>query len=269
MAIDTMVYAASFAAGSYTKGQTFPMKLIDGPTVVRDGNGKATLKRIIAFTDASPGSGVDFPLNAHITNGNWNDKITNPCHLFTNVMFQNGKSVQRGGDVELVVNSQFNVTLEAKLAATTTDAFDAFVLIDIEYDKVPSVADPEKQTGQPVTISGEYTVANTAAGTAQASGLTWSAFSVDLFKAGYKYLLTDAFMDSLGSAQGIGFLTIYGASSQAGLKRIIPLVTDAGVLPLPLLYSEVMVKGPMTLAMAQIGAASITADVQLDFIRRG
>lgn len=268
MGIDTMVFAASFAAGSYTKGQTFSMKLIDGPTVVRDGNGTPKLKRIISFTDASPGSGVDFPLNAHITNGNWNDEVVNPCHLYTDVMFQNGKSVQRGGDLELVVNSQFNVTLEAKLAATTTADFDAFVLIDIEYDKIPAVSNPEEQTGMPVTIAGEYTVANTAVGAAS-NGLVWSAYSVDLFKAGYKYLMTDAFVDALGSGRGVAFLSIYGASSQAGLKRIIPMITDASVLPLPLLYSEVMVKGPMTLAVAQMGAASITADVQLDFIRRG
>ncbi len=268
MGIDTMIYAASFAAATYTKGTIIPMKQIEGPVVVRDGRGPAKLKRIVAFTDGSPGSGVDLPLNAIVQNANWIDSVVNPCHLWTDTMFQNGKAVQNGGDCPLVVNSGFDVNLEVKLTATSTDAFDAFVLIDIEYGDVPAVADPERQTGTPCTYNAEYAVTNTVAGSVEASGLVWSKTSIDIFKAGYKYVMTDAFVDALGSAAGIGFIAITDAASQMGLKRIIPVITDAGFLPLPLLYSEVMVKGPMTLNLAAIGAAAITADVQLDYIRR-
>ena len=268
MGIDTMVFAASFAAATYTKGTIVPMKLIEGPVVVRDGRGPAKLKRIVSFTDGSPGSGVSMPLNAIVQNANWIDAVVNPCHLYTDVMFQNGKAVQNGGDCPLVVNSGFDVNLEIKANATSTSAFDAFVLIDIEYGDVPAVADPEKQAGTPCTVEKEYAIMNTASGSVEASGIVWSSTSIDIFKAGYKYVLTDAFVDSLTSNAGIGFLSITDAASQMGLKRIIPLVTDAGFLPLPLLYSEVMVKGPMTLNLAAIGSAAITADVQLDFIRR-
>ncbi|MBR2680565.1 MAG: hypothetical protein IKE23_07410, partial [Exiguobacterium sp.] len=152
MGIDTMVFAASFAAATYTKGTIVPMKLIEGPVVVRDGRGPAKLKRIVSFTDGSPGSGVSMPLNAIVQNANWIDAVVNPCHLYTDVMFQNGKAVQNGGDCPLVVNSGFDVNLEIKANATSTSAFDAFVLIDIEYGDVPAVADPEKQAGTPCTV---------------------------------------------------------------------------------------------------------------------
>ena len=268
MGIDTMIYAASFAAGSYTAGTKVPTRLIEGPVVVRDGRGPAKLKRIVTFIDDTPGSGVDLPINAIVQNGDWIDPVINPCHLWTDVIFQNGKAVQNGGDCPLTVNSGFNVTLEVKNTATSTNSFDAFVLIDIEYGDVPAVADPERQTGTPCTVEMAATLAPTAGGTVGASGLVWNSQSIDIFKAGYKYVMTDAFVDAIGSAAGIGFISITDAASQMGLKRIIPVITDAGFLPLPLLYSEVMVKGPMSLNIAAIGAASITADVQLDFIRR-
>ena len=119
--IDTMVFAGSFAAGTYTKGQFANLSLVDGPSVVRDGNGKATLKRVITVMDN--GAGVGFPINIHVKNGNWNDEIISPAHLFTETSFQNGKSVQGCGDCELVVNSAFQCIAEIRAAATTTSAF--------------------------------------------------------------------------------------------------------------------------------------------------
>ena len=264
--IDTMVFAASFAAGTYTKGQLANLSLIDGPSVVRDGNGKPTLKRVITVMDN--GAGVGFPVDIHIKNGNWDDEIVSPAHLFTETSFQNGKSVQYCGDDDLVVNSAFYCQAEIRAAATTTSATDVFAIIEIDYDGIPAVPNPETEKGRPVTLElKDLTVANTTAGAVQATGLVWNTWNVDIFKAGYRYLLTDAFVDS-SAAASLGFLKISGAAGQGGLKRVIPMVLDAGYLPVKLLDSVPMVKGPMDLAISTVASAAITADVQLDYIRR-
>lgn len=265
--IDTMVFAASLPAGAYTKGQVIPLSLVDGPSVVRDGNGKATLRRVVCITDN--GAGITMPLTAHIRNGNWNDEIISPAHLFTAVSFQNGKSVQQGGKYDLVVNSAFSCTVECRAAGTTTAAVDAFVIIEIDYDAIPAVEDPAHEQGMPMSIElKDQTIAYTAPGSVQATGIVWNRQNVDLFKAGYRYVLADIFADNLAGVACLGFVAISGAAGQAGLKRVIPVVMDAGYMPIRLLDAVPMVKGPMQLEIAAFASAAVTADVQLDFIRR-
>lgn len=262
MAIDSMLYHATIAAGTYTTGQVINMNLVRGPSVVRDGCGTAKLKKIVTFINNSPG--VAMPISVSVLNGNWNDPVINPAPNFSSVSFQNGKSVQKGGNCELVVNSGFTVTAKIMNGNTSTSAVDVFCLIDIDYSSYPSVENPEDQDGTPCSIQFGRTIPYTAVGNAPA----WSSESMDIFKAGYRYLLTGAFMDALTAAAAVGFISITGAAGQGGLERIIPLITDAAYLGVDLIASTPMTKGPMTVNYAVYGVANTAVDVQLDFIKR-
>lgn len=265
--IDSMLFQGILPAGNYTAGQEIPMSLVAGPAVVRDGNGNAKLKRIFTVADHS---GAD--LNVHITNGSWIDEVINPAPpAAITSMLRDSKNIQSGHDCPLVVNSQFSVKAKVINAATTTDAQDVFCQIDIEYDAVPAVTNPREETGVPMTIQLSESIPATVYG----NPLAWAKFPKDVFKAGFKYLLTSAGMDIAplggGITSGLGFVSITGAAGQAGLQRIIPIYLAGGAMAYPIDYSTVLVKGPMdvNVAMLTSAAATATADLQLDFVRRG
>lgn len=265
--IDSMLYQGILAAGSYTAGQEIPMSLVAGPSVVRDGNGKATLKRIFTVADHS---GAD--LNVHVTNGSWIDEVINPAPpAATTSLLKDSKNIQSGHDCELVINSQFSVKAKVISAVTTTTAQSVFCQIDIEYDAIPAVMNPRDQVGVPMTIQLQESVPCTVYGTP----LAWAKFPKDIFKAGYKYLLTEAGIDITplggGISSGLAFLSITGAAGQAGLQRIIPMYCAGGAMAYPIDYSTVLVKGPMDVNVAVLASATATAvtDIHLDFVRRG
>lgn len=264
--IDSMLYQLKVPAGAYTAGQKIAMPLVRGPSVVRDGNGKATLKRIFTIAD---GSGVDF--NVHVTNGSWVDEVINPAPPVYNgtQLISDAKNIQSGHDCELQINSAFSVVAEVYTTKTSTVDFSVYCLIDIEYDAIPAVIDPRNQKGTPMTIQMAETVPGSVAG----SDLTWTTLNKDLFKAGYKYLLTEVgtHLTSAAVTCTFGFLSITGAAGQAGLERIIPMYVSSASLAFPIDYSTVLVKGPMNVNLAYVVAAAGNADVdvQLDFVRRG
>lgn len=150
---------------------------------------------------------------------------------------------------------------------TTTAAYSVFALIDIDYPSVTAVQNPKEQTGAPVTIYNEYVVNTAAYGTA----LTWADYNVDVFKAGYRYLLAQVGARCPATGAHIGFFSIHGAAGQSGLERIIPFVAGSiGALRYGLDYSTPLVKGPMTLSIAVTAsaAAASVARLELDYIRR-
>ena len=260
MAVDSMLYQISFPAGSYTAGTKGAMALIRGPSVVRDGCGTARLVKIFTASDAS-GLNVD----VHVKNGQWNDEIINAAPVASDtILSDNSHAMQKGGNFPLVVNSGFDVSYEIMEAATTTAAVDVFCQIDIDYDGYPSIADPRNEEGMPMSLEMAQTITNTAAG----SPLVFTSISVDVFKAGYKYLLTDAYFDSLGVTCPLGFLSITNAAGQGGLERLVPVYPAKAGLSFNLDKSVPLTKGPMTLNFAAIAAAAVPAEIQLDFIRR-
>lgn len=260
MAVDSMLYQVSFPAGSYTAGATGAFTLIRGPSVVRDGCGTPRLVKIVTFADAA---GLD--VDVHIKNGQWNDEIINGAPVMgTITLDDHSHAIQKGGNLELVKNSGFDVTFEILLTATTTAAVDVFCQIDIDYDAYPSVDSPRDESGFPMSIEMQQTITNTAAG----SPLVFQSLNVDVFKAGYKYLLTDAFFDALGVAAPVGFLSITGAAGQGGLERLIPVYPGLGGISFNLDKSVPLTKGPMSINFAVIAAASVPAEIQFDFIRR-
>lgn len=260
MAVDSMLFQASFAAGTYAAGTKGNLALIRGPSVVRDGCGTPRLVKVITFTDTT---GLN--LNVHVKNGQWNDELINAAPTMGAVVLDDkSHAIQIGGSLELVKNSMFDVSYEIMEAATTTGAVDVFCQIDIDYDDYPAVANPRYESGFPMTIELSQTIPYTAVG----APLVFTSVNVDVFKAGYKYLLSDAFFDSLGVACDAGFISITNAAGQGGLERLIPVNPSKSGLSFNLDKSVPLMKGPMTLNFAAIAAANVPADVHLDFIRR-
>lgn len=260
MAVDSMLYQVSFPAGSYTAGTKGALSLIRGPSVVRDGCGTARLVKIFTVSDAT-GLNVD----VHVKNGQWNDEIINAAPVTNDtILSDNSHAIQKGGNLPLVLNSRFDVTYEIMEAATTTAAVDVFCQIDIDYDNYPSIANPRDEEGMPMSLEMSQTIPNTAAG----SPLVFTSVSVDVFKAGYKYLLSDAYFDSLGVTCNLGFLSITNAAGQGGLERLVPVYPAKSGLSFNLDKSVPLTKGPMTLNFAAVAAAAVPAEIQLDFIRR-
>lgn len=267
--IDTMMYRIQVPAGTYTAGTAYPLTLIDGPAVVRDGYGSAYLKEIFTIADAlAPGPSV-----IEVKNQNWIDSVQNIlCSAAGNGIYtalsKNGPCVQSGGDIELQPNSAFTVNLVPKVAFTSTSDFDAFCLIQIDYPQVAAVANPANEKGAPVTIFREDAVTINAFGTAA----VWDTVSVDDFKAGYRYLLAQlgAIVDTASNAY-LGFVKIHGASSQNGLCTIIPVCPRlTGTNRYQIDYSTPMVKGPMLISYMVYAttAGTDTLEVEFDYIRR-
>lgn len=264
MAVDTTLFQATVPAGTYAAGDKIPMQVVRGPAVVRDGYGQAIMKRVIALED---GSGQPLGL-VHIKNSNWIDEMANfAIPQGATALADNSPAIQRCGDIELQPNSTWTVVYEVLEATTTTAAFSVFALIDIDYPSVTAVQNPKEQTGAPVTIYNEYSMTASAYGAA----LAWTDYSVDIFKAGYRYLLAQVGARCPASGAHIGFFSIHGAAGQSGLERIIPFVAGSiGAMRYGLDYSTPLVKGPMVLSVACTASATgaSSARLELDFIRR-
>lgn len=275
MAVDSMLFAVSLPAGTYTKGDTIPFRLIRGPSVVRDGYGAAKMKRVLVVSSGP--TSQQFLSHATIKNQNWIDEVASLVSFSAGnsagmVLANNSTGVQRCGDVDLQPNTAFEVNFHADDTKTTTGAIDVFVLIDIDYPSVQAVANPKEEIGTPVTIMREDTITTTANGSAAAAPV-WTAINVDIFKAGFRYLLAECGVraESAITNAYIGFFAMSGAAGQNGLTRIIPVLPgQTGALRWDIDYSTPLVKGPMELSYfcmadtAQTGSAV----VELDFIRR-
>ena len=264
MAIDSSLYAAVIPAATYAVGDKIPLGVIRGPAIVRDGYGRAVLKRI--FTGSTTGNAF---FTIKVKNSNWVDSMSNMAHTAsdTSVLANESGAIQNGQDVDLVANSGWEVVAECFVAGTESAAADVFCLIDVDYPSVAAVQNPKAAKGFPVTIDGQYSHTITGKGTL-ATGAVWDTFNVDILKAGSRYLLTEAGIRD--PTNGFGFISISGAAGQAGLERIVPSRTAAaGGMRYSLDYSTPLVKGPMNLNILSIGTAgTTTAYVYLDFVKK-
>lgn len=272
MAIDSTLFVASIPAGTYAAGDTVALSVVRGPNVVRDGYGTAKMKQIICLEDAT-GQPIGY---VTLKNSNWIDEIGNfavQSSTGTNfVLSSNSAAIQRCGNVELQPNSSWTAVYHITEAITTTVDYDVFLLVDVDYPNVTAVENPRTQDGAPVSMFNDYTVTTTAFGTADSS-INWNTVSVDIFKAGYRYLLAEVGGRAM-SASGaqVGFFSISGAAGQAGLERIVPFCPGGiPALRYGLEYSTPIQKGPMNLSIAIISSSSVSDTVlmEMDFIRRG
>lgn len=262
MAIDTSMYAAKIPAATYAVGDKIPMKIIRGPAVVRDGYGRAILKRIVTVANTSQ---TAWKIN--VKNSNWVDELSNPALVQSETTFANESgAVQSGQDCDLMPNSGWDVVAECIYAGTEASDLDIACLIDIDYPKIAAVLNPKNVQGFPVTIDGVFSHTITGTGLL-ADSPKWTTYNVDVFKAGSKYLLTEAFFRDDST---FGFMSISGAAGQAGLERIIPVRSKSvSGLRYSLDYSTPLVKGPMNINLLSVGTAgTANAYVYMDYVKK-
>lgn len=267
MAIDTSLFAAPIPVAAYSVGDRIPLAAIRGPAIVRDGYGKAVLKRVVSLADSSAIAGM---FKIIVRNSNWEDDMSNPVvdpNTSETALSVSSAAIQNGQDLPLVPNSGWQVIAECISAVTTTVAADVFCMIDIDYPSVLAIQNPKEVEGFPVTIDRTYNITATAIGASNAT--VWNTYNVDIFKAGSKYLLTEA--GFMSGNNPMGFMSISRAAGQAGLERIIPVRAAAGQRGIKYLidYATALVKGPMDLNLAVFGTAGLVATyAYLDFVRK-
>lgn len=264
MALDSVLYHAAVPTGTYAVGDIIPLSVNRGPAVVRDGYGQAVLKKI--FT-AYNGQTAAFKIV--VRNSNWDDSLSNPAlNLGETALDENSASINRGHDCRLIPNSTFDVYAECITAGTTTADYDLFCLMDIDYPSVPSVTNPRMAQGTPMTIDN---VSKLVSFVANGTPLTWTTTNVDVFKAGYEYLLTQVSY-IVGTTVNVAFLSISGAAGQNGLERIIPVRAGNQVgIKYLIDYTTPLVKGPMNISFAGTspgGATTGTPYLYMDFVKR-
>lgn len=276
--IDTMAYCVILPPGNYTANVPIEVPVARGPSVVRDGYGTAVLKRI--FSTYVCASGNSIRARVTVSNSSWNDEMSNTLSnavataAYT-TLSNNGPAIQNGADCEVTPNSSFTVKVVPISNFTTTVNVRVLVLIDIDYPQIAAVANPREEKGTPMTIVRSDNVTYTPVDVA---AIDWNVYNVDIFKAGYRYLMTEAgFTQTAASTVPLGMLAISGTANQAGLVQIIPVIAaPPGCLRYSLDYSTVMVKGPMNIEYAllsSVTASEVTTSaapvsLELDFIKR-
>lgn len=266
MAIDSSMFGANLAAGTYTAGDVIPLKNIRGPAIVRDGYGPAYLKRFISGLGRGTSGSV---IRGHIVvkNSNWIDDMGNlAAPMGVASLADNSSNIARGHDCKLVPNSGWEVKFIVDATVTTTVANDVFCILDIDYPQVQAVQNPRTAPGTPVTITREDTIMSTACGGIESA--TWNTINVDFLKAGFKYLLVE--MGTYASGTVVGFVSISQAAGQQGLERIIPTISsDPAYLRYMLDYSTPLVKGPMNLNYMVLApsAASTSIITEIDWVK--
>lgn len=266
MAIDSSMFALNLPVGTYTAGDVLPMKIIRGPAIVRDGYGRAYLKRFIAGIVRGASGSV---IRGHVVvkNSNWVDEMANIAAPMGYVsLAENSSNINRGHDAPLVPNSGWEVKFIIDETVTTTVANDVFCLLDIDYPQVQAVQNPRAAPGDPVTIMRNDTIVSGASGSIESA--PWNTKNVDFLKAGYRYLLAE--LGTYASGGFIGFVSISQAAGQQGLERIIPTIPNEPANMRYLLdYSTPLVKGPMNLNFLVLtaSAASLTIITEIDWVK--
>lgn len=260
MAIDSTLFQVIIPAGTYAAGDTAPLSVVRGPSVVRDGYGEARLKRIYTIQDGASIGHVS------LRNSDWSDEMANIVPAPSAVILSNNSNaIQQGHDCILKKNSGWDAKFTFDAAITTTTAFSVFLLVDIDYPSVQAVADPKIARGTPSTTVREDPYTVVGYGTA----LSWKTINVDILKAGRKYLLASATFRDSNAAHG--FFSISGAAGQNGLERIIPVIPSSSTnLRYVLDYSTPLVKGPFNINYAGVGTAGTSAALlELDWAMQG
>lgn len=264
MAMDSSLYACQIPAATYSVGDVVQMGCIRGPEVVRAGYGAAILKKIFTLTGTA-----NAIFKIVVKNSNWVDSMSNIGQgVGETSLDENSTSIQRGHDCPLIANSSWNIYAECIVAGTEASASMAFALIDIDYPSVAAVKNPRIEQGIPVTTDSQDMITITA-DTAAPSAIVWTTKSVDILKAGSRYLIDQVSLRASGIGL-VGFVEISGAAGQNGLARIIPCRagSSAGIKYL-IDCATPLVKGPMNIAYAAIGTAgTVTAYSYIDWIKR-
>ena len=268
--IDSTLFGATIPAGTYTRGDTIQLGVIDGPSVVRSGRGAAILKRMTTGLLIGA-SGSSSSWRVFVKNSDWVDPIISMPALLgdATILDEKSGSVQRGNNCPLTPNSSWEVYAVCQIGATTTVANSIFALIDIDYPSISSIINPDELTGIPASIVTTDTGVRGQAGGAIVNN-SWDVKNYDIFKAGYEYALQK--VELVCSTRLQGFIALSNAAGMGGLKRIMPIASNPANIRNKVEYASKLVKGPMDVSLMMFdntGTASTgnTVDVIFDFVK--
>lgn len=257
--IDSTLFTVDLPAGSYAAGDVVEFTVHTGPSVVRDGRGRAILKQVMSGMLGTV-SGSTSSWRFFIQNSDWVDPMCNHPGFISDVTAFSDESsnIQSGCDVELIPNSGWRVWGVCIANITTTVANTLFVLIDIDYPSNGGVVNPDTIQGIPASIQYDDNTSENLYALGAAASATWKVRNVDNFKAGYKYTLQKISIIT-GGQNCIGFIALANAAGMAGLTRIIPVTSSAACVRKKIRYASILSKGPMdvrTLLFVNAGTAA-------------
>lgn len=270
MAIDTSLFMCDIPAGTYTTGDIIPMPIKAGSASVRAGYGSAILKQIMTGTLIEV-AGSTARFEVVVENSNLIDPIINgPAALYgVTGLDKQSTGVQDGHDMPLEIMSVWNVYAKCIYGAVTTVPVSMFAAIDVDYPSVASVSDPQSADGIPTSIEGDFAVNVDALGGSAAA--TWDVYNVDVFKPGYKYLLTKLSITPEGTTNAfVGFVAFANAASQRGLCRIVPVTSTPSAMQKCIEYAAMQEKGPQDVKFMLFASAAATDTVRFitDYVKK-
>ena len=263
MAIDTSLWAADIAAGSFSVGDVVELTCTDGPAVVRSGRGAALLKRMTSFKMGAGGAGFTM----YFVNSDWIDPVINEVAPISNTTLDKRTGgYQSGNNCPLTPNSSWRVYAVCTAAGTATKGT-LFGLIDIDYPSVSSIIDPDSIPGIPTSIEVVETITTIAEGSFVGAG--WAGQSEDFFKAGYEYALQKVSVQSPNTTDTV-FISFSNAAGMGGLTRIVPIFSDISSIRSIIEYASKLVKGPMDVKIKQVSgsASSVSVRIIMDYVKR-
>jgi hypothetical protein len=275
MAIDTQVFYATLAPGTYPANVPIPMTAIVGSGTVRSGFGPARLKRITRLATTIGGSAGDIPIS--FQNSSWDQPLfgVTPAAgvgvASSNSLLDEHASLTTDcNSAPLALNSVNTVTIVPQTAITILagNATDVYVLVDIDYPNIGSVVDPDALTGFPQSNQKAISAVGTIIGSGPVVFQPQGSF--DDLKDNRGYFIKDVSLISPISTINFpfAFVKIYNASSQRGLVRVIPIPQANYAIKYRIKYIDQMVKGPynIDIAVPVTSTATLTAILNTDYV---
>lgn len=267
MGIDSTVFGLDIPNGTVLNvGDVYPMKVIYGSETVRAGYGSGTLLEMISGVISGGTGGV---FRVHVKNSNWIDESISFAGSFNGVSAFDERSgmVQNGAYAVVEPNTKWNVYAEVVQGGTTTGDNSLITKLDIQFDSVSAIVDPNTIVGTPAsmvydfpnaTIHGAGTITTTA---------HFDAINVNDFKAGYKYCLQE--IETYSGAR-FGMMAFEGSAGMKGLSRVVFLNMDPSAIRQRIRFSPVLEQGPMTIKTLFMNATAGTGTVVsvVDYVKK-
>ena len=220
MAHDDMLFR-----GTATATGAINFSQIKGPSTIRAGYGKARLKSVRAFWNATdPDTDVDVLIDYKNTNWTRSNKL-HAAHWGTlTAQARNTYGVVDCHSFEVLMNSAFIISGNVSGTIDTGDTVTVDVIVTVDYDAVPSI-NPDQYAGCPITFG-----VTQAAAVSGAAGTQIRLGSYDVLDPGIVYALNE--VSTTNTALGMAYLVFEGIQTQRGLSRILPLPAGPdGIVP--------------------------------------
>lgn len=220
MAHDDMLFRATATA---TGDVVFTQ--IKGPSTIRAGYGKARLKTIRAFWNATdPDTDVDVVIEYKNTNWTRSNKLHAAHWGSLTAQARNTYGVVDCHSFEVLQNSSFVMAANVAGTIDSGDTVTIDVIVTVDYDAVPAI-NPDLVAGCPITFG-----VTQAAGVSGAAGTQIRLGSYDPLDPGIGYCLNE--VSTTNANLGMCYLIFEGIQTQRGLSRILPLPgSPEGIVP--------------------------------------